>query len=70
MVELAGPEKLPLVQFVERAMRANGDSREVIADPHAPYYGAVLDDSSLTPGDNRALLGKTRFADWLARAAK
>jgi uncharacterized protein YbjT (DUF2867 family) len=70
MMELAGPEKLPLVEFVERAMRANGDSREVIADPHAPYYGAVLDDSSLTPGDNRALLGKTRFADWLARAAK
>jgi uncharacterized protein YbjT (DUF2867 family) len=69
MVELAGPERLPLVEF-ERAMRASGDSREVIADPRAPYYGAVLDDSSLTPGDNRALLGKTRFADWLAHAVK
>lgn len=70
MVEVAGPEKLPLADFVERAMRASGDGREVIADPRAPYYGAVLDDSSLTPGDGRALLGRTRFADWLTRHAK
>jgi uncharacterized protein YbjT (DUF2867 family) len=69
-VELAGPEKLPLVEFVERAMRANGDGRAVIADPRAPYYGAMLDDYSLTPGDASPLLGKVTFADWLARSAK
>src|SRR5262245_59535415 len=30
-VELAGPEKLPLVEFVKLGMRASGDSRTVIA---------------------------------------
>ena len=41
----------------------------VVADPHASYFGAELDDSTLTtqPG---ATLAPTTFEQWLATAAK
>jgi nitrite reductase/ring-hydroxylating ferredoxin subunit len=40
----------------------------VIADPHARYFGATLDERSLVAGDE-AELGAIRFDDWLARSA-
>ena len=39
---------------------------EVIADPHARYFGAELHVRTLIPGDG-ALLGETHFADWLSQ---
>jgi len=66
IVELGGPERLPLAVFVERFMRATGDGREIVADPLAPYFGAVLDDTSLTPGPE-ARVGRTSFAAWLEK---
>jgi uncharacterized protein YbjT (DUF2867 family) len=69
IVEVAGPEAGPLDQFVRRLLIARGDARRVIADPHARYFGAELDDRSLTPGD-KPVLGKMRFADWLVRTSK
>ena len=44
------------------------DPREVIADPHARYFGTELSERSLVPSDG-ALLGETRFEDWLSRSA-
>ena len=64
IVEVAGPESLPMDELVRRFLSATGDSRPVIADAHARYYGAQVNDSSLTPGDN-ARLGSTRFERWL-----
>ena len=64
IVELAGPESLPLDELVRRFLSATGDSRPVIADAHARYFGAQVNDSSLTPGDN-ARIGSTRFERWL-----
>ena len=43
--------------------------REVIADPHARYFGTELSERSLVPGDD-AQLGETRFEDWLNRLNK
>ena len=39
-----------------------------IADPRAPYYGIVLHDRSLTPGEG-ARLAPTRLDVWLGRLA-
>jgi hypothetical protein len=36
-------------------------------DLHASYYGAELDDHSLTPGGN-ARIAPTRFEDWLSQS--
>jgi uncharacterized protein YbjT (DUF2867 family) len=63
-VELAGPEQFALDELARRVLRANNDPREVTADVHARYFGAELDEHSLTPGDNPRI-APTHFADWL-----
>lgn len=66
-VEIAGPEAAPLDSFARSFMTATGDGRRLVADVHAHYFGAPLDDRSLTPG-REARLGELRFDDWLARS--
>ena len=67
-VEVAGPDARPLDKFVRTFLAATGDRREVTADVHARYFGAELNDRSLTPGDHPRL-GSIRFEDWLSRAS-
>src|SRR5205823_13775780 len=69
IVELAGPERFSLDEFARRYLIATKDPRKVVADIHARYFGAELDDRSLTPGNNPRL-GSVRFEDWLARHRK
>jgi uncharacterized protein YbjT (DUF2867 family) len=68
-VELAGPEAFRLDELAQRVLSASGDPRQVTADVHARYFGAELDDSSLTPGDD-ARIAPTHFEDWLSQAVK
>ena len=65
-VEVAGPDARPMDRFVREFMDAQGDGRRIIADVHARYYGAELDDSSLMPVDHPRF-GSTSFEDWLGR---
>jgi uncharacterized protein YbjT (DUF2867 family) len=67
VVELAGPEQFRLDELARRVLGSHNDRRRVRADPHARYFGAELDDRSLTPGDE-PLIGSTRFADWLGQS--
>jgi uncharacterized protein YbjT (DUF2867 family) len=64
-IELAGPEAFPFDELVRRVLLAKNDPREVTADVDARYFGARLDEHSLTPGDNPRL-APTRFEDWLS----
>jgi uncharacterized protein YbjT (DUF2867 family) len=66
-VEIGGPEKFRLDELARRALAAFHDSREVIADPHAPYYGIPVSERTLIPDDG-ARLGEKRFDDWLIQA--
>lgn len=66
-VEVAGPEAMPLDELVRRFLRATQDTRKVVPDVHARYFGSVLDDQSLTPGKNPRL-GAIRFQDWLGQS--
>lgn len=63
-IEVAGPETFRLDTFAEEYLNAQQDPRDVVADPQALYFGAVLDDRSLTPGPN-PILGEITFEDWL-----
>jgi len=63
-VEIAGPEPIPLDALARQYLAAKGDPRAVIADVHAKYFGAELDDTSLTPGA-APRLGAMHFQDWL-----
>lgn len=68
IVEVAGPEPMRLDAFVRGFLSGAGDDRTVTADVNARYFGAVVDDRSLTPSAN-ARMGRTSFANWLASAA-
>jgi len=67
-VEIAGPEPFYMAALLQRVLGARNDTREVIADPHARFFGAALNESSLVPGDE-AELGEIRFDDRLGRSA-
>lgn len=62
--EVAGPDRLPIASFVKTYLQHNDDPREVISDAEATYFGAPIDDRSLTPGAN-PIVGATHFDAWL-----
>jgi uncharacterized protein YbjT (DUF2867 family) len=64
IIEIAGPQQFHLDELIRGALRKRHDPREVITDPHAPYYGAELHEHTLVPAGG-ARLAKTRFGDWL-----
>jgi uncharacterized protein YbjT (DUF2867 family) len=63
-VEIAGPEPFRLDELIRQGLRAQNDPREVIADPSARYFGAILTERMLVP-DAGARLGEIHFEDWL-----
>ncbi|KNY21030.1 SDR family oxidoreductase [Methylobacterium sp. ARG-1] len=65
MIEIAGPERLPMAELVRRHFDGIGDPRAVITDDTAPYFGVVLEDRWLTPSGD-AWLSEHRFGDWLS----
>ena len=65
-IEIGGPEKVRLTEIITRLFKATNDPRQVVADPHARYFGVELEDNSLVTGPN-ARLGRIRFDDWLSR---
>ena len=69
MREIAGPERVGLAALVTRYLDALGDTRTVVADANAPYFGAPLTNDSLTPGANPHL-GAVGFDAWFAKAQK
>jgi uncharacterized protein YbjT (DUF2867 family) len=69
IVEVAGPEKIPLDEIARKYLAVKGDGRKVIADVRARYFGTELNDRSLTPGE-LPRLGSIRFVDWLNAPAR
>jgi uncharacterized protein YbjT (DUF2867 family) len=69
MLEVAGPDALSIAAFVGKALAASGDTRSVVADPQARYYGAALDDLGLRPRGANPRFSPTRYEAWLSRSA-
>jgi uncharacterized protein YbjT (DUF2867 family) len=67
--DLAGPERIRQDDLVRTFLKATGDTRTVITDPQALYYGVPVNDQSLTPSEHPRL-GPTRFEDWLRNRAE
>ena len=65
VVEIAGPERVRLSELVQRYLEKTNDPRKVVADVHARYFGAELQDDTLVPGDNPRI-GKLGFDAWFA----
>jgi hypothetical protein len=61
---VAGPQQFRMDELVRRFLADRNDPREVIADPHARYFGTELGERSLLPGDG-GTIAPTSFEDWL-----
>jgi uncharacterized protein YbjT (DUF2867 family) len=65
IIEVAGPERVSLAELVKRLLIKTDDARQVMADADARYFGAVLNDQSLTPGANPRI-GSRTFEEWFS----
>jgi uncharacterized protein YbjT (DUF2867 family) len=66
-LEAAGPESIRMDELVRRFLSAHKDTRTVISDSGARYFGLDVNDQTLRPGANPRI-GPTRFADWLSHS--
>jgi uncharacterized protein YbjT (DUF2867 family) len=67
IVEVAGPEQFRLDKFLLQGLCAHDDTRTVVADTGAGYFGVEVDEDTLIPGKD-ALLGETTFETWLSQS--
>ncbi|HTI77241.1 MAG TPA: SDR family oxidoreductase [Mycobacterium sp.] len=68
ITEIGGPQAFLLSDLIRTALTAHGDTREVVADPKAQYWGIDIDERTLCPGEG-ATLFDTRFEDWILESA-
>ncbi|MFD8692157.1 NmrA family transcriptional regulator, partial [Streptomyces sp. NPDC059651] len=64
--EIAGPDTFQLDELIRNGLTAKNDPRTVLTDPHAPYFGTELQETTLLPGPH-AHTTQTRFTDWLTQ---
>jgi len=67
IIDLAGPERFRFDEIIRQFLSATQDTRQVVTDMHARYFGAKLDEQSLVPRGN-SRIGATRFEDWLSHS--
>jgi uncharacterized protein YbjT (DUF2867 family) len=67
IVEIAGPERLGLDEFVRRSLAASGDARQVVTDETAGYFGAPIGTETLVPQGEGARIAPTTLDAWLER---
>ena len=67
IVEIAGPERAPFNEIVARYLKAVGESRVVVRDPEARYWGGRVEERSLVPL-GQARLGRIDLDEWLRRS--
>ena len=66
--EVGGPEAFRMADLIRTALTARGDTRDVVTDPEAKYWGVAIKERTLVPGDG-ATLFDTRFEDWILETA-
>jgi uncharacterized protein YbjT (DUF2867 family) len=62
VIEVGGPQRFRLPEIIGIALTASGDTRPVVTDPAAGYWGVQIDESTLVPTEG-ATLFDTRFQD-------
>jgi uncharacterized protein YbjT (DUF2867 family) len=68
ITEVGGPEQFRLPELIRIALTARGDSRQVVSDPEATYWGIDIDEDTLVPGEGATVFA-IRFEDWIIEAA-
>ncbi|MEW1782657.1 SDR family oxidoreductase [Arthrobacter sp. NPDC080086] len=66
-IDIAGPDRAPFAQIIARYLKSIGDTRQVLTDRDARYYGGLVEELSLVPlGDAR--IGRIGLDQWFAQA--
>src|SRR5262249_23720803 len=65
IIELAGPDRFRFDEIIRQFLSATQDTRQVVIDKHARYFGAKLDEQSLVPRGN-SHIGATHYTVWLS----
>jgi uncharacterized protein YbjT (DUF2867 family) len=64
-IAIAGPEKGRMAMIVEEYLKKKGDTRAVLPDPNANYFGTEVNDQSLVPAEgSKQRLGKINLDTW------
>ncbi|MEU7954652.1 SDR family oxidoreductase [Micromonospora chalcea] len=68
VVEVGGPEQFRLDELGRSVLDAQRDTRSVVGDPGARYFGAAVAERSLVPADGARIAG-TRLDEWRTRTS-
>lgn len=63
-IEIAGPETFRMPELVQKYLTAAKDTRSVVSDNNAGYFGIKISENALMPS-KRARLGPINFEKWL-----
>ena len=66
--EIGGPEKVRMDQFIPAVLAHTDDTRGLVVDEHARYFGTELANDSLVPGPG-AELGSISYEVWAKESA-
>lgn len=61
--EIGGPACMPMYELIRYYLNETEDSRQLVEDEDARYFGAALHFDSLIP-DGNARIGKIRYENW------
>lgn len=64
IVEIAGPDRYRMTELVQRYFDATDDTRRIVVDAQARYFGAELEDDTLVPS-GKPRLGTVTLDAWL-----
>ena len=67
VLEIAGPQRSAMADLARQYLQMTGDSRQVVADAQALYFGAPLQIDTLVPVGH-AWLGQVDFDAWLQQS--
>ncbi|WP_426277717.1 SDR family oxidoreductase [Chryseobacterium sp. S-02] len=66
ILEIGGPERFQLNEWIKQYILSTQKSLEVKTDVNAPYSGAILKKTTLTP-EHPVYLGTTEYMTWIAQ---
>jgi uncharacterized protein YbjT (DUF2867 family) len=67
ILEVGGPEVMPIRHAVSRIMETRDDARVVTSAQGVTYFGASIEQDTLVPGP-AAIRGSLSLEDWLSRS--
>ena len=68
-VEIAGPERFPMYEIVERYLQHAKDPRKVISNGRPEYFGGEITHAALVPA-GKAEIGTINFENWWNKQLK